>query len=51
MLAGMVFALPMFTIRPITGPEAGVSLRTKDFTGSSGIPSIFQMCCGASVGR
>jgi protein-S-isoprenylcysteine O-methyltransferase Ste14 len=30
-LAGMIFALPVFTIRPITGPEAGVSLRTGGF--------------------
>jgi len=29
--AGMVFALPVFTIRPITGPAAGVSLRTGRF--------------------
>ncbi len=30
-LAGMIFALPVFTIRPITGTEAGVSLRTGGF--------------------
>ncbi|MFZ1119488.1 MAG: methyltransferase [Candidatus Binataceae bacterium] len=30
---GVVFALPVFTIRPITGPEAGVSLRTRGFYG------------------
>ncbi|MGD1029023.1 methyltransferase family protein [Candidatus Binatus soli] len=29
--AGMVFALPAFAIRPFTGPEAGVSLRTGGF--------------------
>jgi protein-S-isoprenylcysteine O-methyltransferase Ste14 len=29
--AGMAFALPVFTIRPITGPDAGVSLRTEGF--------------------
>jgi protein-S-isoprenylcysteine O-methyltransferase Ste14 len=27
----MAFALPVFTIRPITGPDAGVSLRTEGF--------------------
>jgi protein-S-isoprenylcysteine O-methyltransferase Ste14 len=26
---GMVFALPVFAIRPITGPAAGVSLKTR----------------------
>jgi protein-S-isoprenylcysteine O-methyltransferase Ste14 len=29
--AGMVFALPVFAIRPVTGPEAGVSLKTEGF--------------------
>jgi|SRR5271170_7725553 len=29
--AGMAFALPVFTLRPITGPAAGVSLRTEGF--------------------
>ena len=28
---GVVFALPVFTIRPITGPAAGVSLKTEGF--------------------
>ncbi len=31
--AGMVFALPAFAIRPFTGPEAGLSLRTGGFYG------------------
>ena len=31
--AGMVFALPVFTIRPITGPAAGVNLKTRGFYG------------------
>lgn len=26
--AGMIFALPVFAIRPVTGPDAGVSLKT-----------------------
>lgn len=30
---GMVFALPAFVIRPITGPAAGVSLKTRGFYG------------------
>ena len=30
---GMVFALPAFTIRPITGPAAGVNLKTRGFYG------------------
>ncbi|MGO9507153.1 MAG: hypothetical protein ACLPXZ_07335, partial [Mycobacterium sp.] len=29
--AGMVFALPAFAIRPFTGPEAGVCLRSGGF--------------------
>jgi protein-S-isoprenylcysteine O-methyltransferase Ste14 len=30
-VAGMIFALPALTIRPLTGPEAGVSLKTGGF--------------------
>lgn len=31
--AGLVFALPVFAIRPITGPAAGVSLKTHGLYG------------------
>ena len=30
---GVVFMLPVFSIRPFTGPEAGMSLRTEGFYG------------------
>ena len=32
-VVGIVFALPAFTIRPVTGPAAGVNLKTSGFYG------------------
>ena len=46
---GMVFALPTFTIRPITGPEAGVNLKTGGLYGIARNPLYLSLCPVRSV--